>query len=342
MQPPQQQQQQPFSYIFVGRRTFYLFSSIKDVAGLRWAVNGQQVQLLRFADDQFGAHDLLAAVCVVEEGNWGEMGEVIELAGQCGNRELPVTLSAADINAHANKTAYVSVPRVLAQLKMVGRHVHFSDNHSLQLFHHGNGQVRAIIDEPGFRLQVDPPLPAGHLYQRHRQPHDPPVLSSFAKFMVIDYLRETHQINHTGIRLNRGVGGGRVNELLTESPHTPVAGCTTTMSLKGRERRLVLTDSSHPFVAWIDIWDRGNTGPVRRLCVRVVCSNTASRSPLSWLAWYWGRWDHSYSTDKYNSNRSSSNDADDGSGDEIGDRVDDGSGEGDGGEGGAAEAEGGG
>ncbi|CEM26487.1 unnamed protein product, partial [Vitrella brassicaformis CCMP3155] len=133
-QQQQHQQQHPFSYIFVGRRTFYLFSSIKDIlrlratctwiselhgaaqlrdrlrhslgsqAGLRRAVNRQQVQLLRFDDDQFGTHDLLAAACVVEEGPWGEMAEVIEVAGQCGNCDLPVILTADDINTHTNKT----------------------------------------------------------------------------------------------------------------------------------------------------------------------------------------------------------------------------------------------
>ncbi|CEM23975.1 unnamed protein product [Vitrella brassicaformis CCMP3155] len=208
-----EQQQHPVSYLCVGRRSRYLLSvktCVKDVvrlratctwlrelfgaaqlrdrlshslssqAGLRRAVNGQQVQLLRFDDDQFGTHDLLAAVCVVEEGDWGEMSEVIELAGKCGNCELPVTLTGADINTHANKTAYVSAPRMLAQLRMVGPHVHFSDGSCLQLFHYSNQWTYhwlAIMDQYGFRLEVDPPLPAGHLYQQHRQPHDPPVTS---------------------------------------------------------------------------------------------------------------------------------------------------------------------
>ncbi|CEM25463.1 unnamed protein product [Vitrella brassicaformis CCMP3155] len=319
MQPPEQQQQQhPFSYIFVGRRTFYLFSSIKDIlrlratctwirelfgaaqlrdrlchslgsqAGLRRAVNGQQVQLLRFDDDQFGTHDLLAAVCVVEEGGWVEIG-----------------------------VAYVSAPRVLAQLKMVGHHIHFGVGSCLQLFQH-NGEVRAIKDEPGFRLEVDPPLPANHLFLQHRQPHDPPVrssilyspedsgwsstgdgpftdasLSSLAKYMVLTHFGETHQTNEMSIALNRYVGGGRLNDLLTESPHTPVAGCTTTLGLHGDERRLVLTNSSHPFQQQQQDDDDGD------------------------------------------------DDSDDENGDE-GDDVDDGSGEGDGGEDAVAEAESGG
>ncbi|CEM26930.1 unnamed protein product [Vitrella brassicaformis CCMP3155] len=320
----QEQQQHPVSYLCVGRRSRYLLS-IKDIvrlratctwlrelfgaaqlrdrlshslglqAGLWRAVNGQQVQLLRFDDDQFGTHDLLAAVCVVEEGAWGEMGEVVELAGQCGNCELPVTLNSADINTHANKTAYVSAPRVLAQLKMAGRHVHFSDGSCLQLFHHGNGEVRAIIDEPGFELEVDPPLLAGHLYQQHRQPHDPPVrsriyspddggwvwsggpgstdasVSSFAKCMILRHLRPTHQTNSKLTLLYRGVGGGRLHGLLTQSPHTPVAGCTTTVSWDGRVRRLILTDGSHPFVAWVDISRLGHQNAV----VQVVTTKAA-------------------------------------------------------------------
>ncbi|CEM26505.1 unnamed protein product [Vitrella brassicaformis CCMP3155] len=338
MQQPEQQQQQqhPFSYIFVGRRTFYLFSSIKDIlrlratrtwlrqlfgeaqlrdrlrhslgsqAGLRRAVNGQQVQLLRFGDDQcrFGTHDLLAAVCVVEEGPWDEIGEVIELAGQCGCCDLPVILAADDINTHTNKTVYVSAPRVLAQLKMVGRDIQFGDRNCLQLFQHGN-EVRAIKDQPDFELEVDPPLPAGHLYGQHRQLHDPPVregiyysthscghgrwksngpwsadasVSSFVKYMVLVYFDETHQTNDTSITVNRYVGGGRLNDLLTESPHTPVAGCTTTISgLHGNTRQLVLTNGSHPFVAWIFIWGLGNNVQV---CVRTTEAAVCGSGPF--------------------------------------------------------------
>ncbi|CEM04432.1 unnamed protein product [Vitrella brassicaformis CCMP3155] len=301
------QQQHPFSYIFVGRRTYWLLSvedvvrlratctwlkdlfgaaqlrdrlghSLGSQAGLRRAVNGQQVQLLRFDDDQFGTHDLLAAVCVVEEGPWDEIGEVIELAGQCGNCDLPVILTSDDINTHTNKTTYVSAPRVLAQLKMVGLHIHFSDGSCLQLFQQNDGELRAIKDEPGFRLEVDPPLPAGHLYQQHRLEHDLPVasrvvyvgggvggwaalfeatfasVSSFAKEMILDHFQQSHPTNNTQIRLNRDVGDDPLDGLLLQSPHTPVAGCTMTMSMgDGDMRWLVLTDNRHLFLAWISI-----------------------------------------------------------------------------------------
>ncbi|CEL99410.1 unnamed protein product [Vitrella brassicaformis CCMP3155] len=310
-QQHQEQRQHPFTYIFVGRRTFYLLSltdilqlkatctwlrglfgaaqlrdrlrhSVGSQAGLRRVVNGQQVQLVRFDDDQFGVCDLLAAVCVMEEGPWVEIGEVTEWASQCGDCELPVTLTADDINTHANKTAYRSFPRVLAQLMVVGRHVHFSDGSRLQIVRRANGEVRGIKDEPDFRLTINPPLPAGHLYQQHRLEHDPPVesricylggrwgwlrlftcasVSSFAKRTIVEQFHATHQINRISISLNRPVGGGRLDGLLTQSPHTAVAGCTTTFSQDaciGRVRELVLTDSSHNFVAWIFISDMRN------------------------------------------------------------------------------------
>ncbi|CEM03354.1 unnamed protein product [Vitrella brassicaformis CCMP3155] len=342
-----EQQQHPVSYLCVGRRSRYLLS-IKDVvrlratctwlrelfgaaqlrdrlshslgsqAGLRRAVNGQQLQLLRFDDNQFGTHDLLGAVCVVEEGGWDEMGGVIELARQCGNCELPVTLSGADINTHANKAAYLSAPHVLAQLKMAGRHVHFNDGSCLQLFHHADGEVRAIKDEPDFRLEVDTPLHAGHLYQQHRPPQDPPVrerigfstdyigfltdygrwvrlagpgitqasVSSFAKAKILSHFINTRQTtNEKFTILNRGVGGGRLDDLLTQSPHTPMAGCTTTVSWDGRVRWLVLTDGSRPFVAWIVISTFGNDKV--RVCIltteAAACEGGAfkHRFPLS-------------------------------------------------------------
>ncbi|CEM26489.1 unnamed protein product [Vitrella brassicaformis CCMP3155] len=233
------------------------------------ARGGIDTQLVQF-DPSLGMRELLAAVWIGEEGGrWDETREVLQLASQCRYCTLPVNLTADNINTHASKT-----------LNMVGRHIHFSDGRCLQLFQH-NGEVRAITDEPDFRLEVDPPPPAGHLYRQHRQPHDPPMresiyystdcgwvsfgghftdasVSSFVKFMVLDYFNVTHQINEISTTLNRFVAGGRLDGLLIESPHTPVAGCTTTLGLDGDERLLVLTDGSHPFVAWIDIRGFGN------------------------------------------------------------------------------------
>ncbi|CEM01473.1 unnamed protein product [Vitrella brassicaformis CCMP3155] len=227
-----------------------------------------------------GAQLLLAAIWMVEEQRWDEVAEVLQWASQCGNCTLPVNLTADDIRTHVSKTAYSSVARVLAQLMVVGRHVQFGDGSRLQLFRRGD-EVRAIKDEPGFRLAINPPFPAKHLYQQHRQPHDPPVqsrsicyeddtnqwvsslstttwasVSSYAKAMILNHFINTEQTSRLSTALNRYVGGSRLQDLLTQSPHTPVAGCTTTFRRIG-DRWLVLTNNSHHFVACVDIWDLG-------------------------------------------------------------------------------------
>ena len=69
----------------------------------------------------------------------------------------------------------------------------------------------------------------------------------------------------------RRVGGGRLDGLLTQSPHTPVAGCTTTFSFGGRMRFLVLDSSSHDFVALIWMWELGNdSGEADRQAARHI------------------------------------------------------------------------
>ncbi|CEM20838.1 unnamed protein product [Vitrella brassicaformis CCMP3155] len=311
------EQQHPFTYIFRGRRTCFLLSH-KDILRLRstceWlrhlfgagelrtrlanslARDGDGVnsrlQLVQF-DQSLPTAELLAAVWIAEHGGrWDEVREVLQLASQFGYCTLPVNITADDIRTHANKTAYSSIARVLAQLIMVGRHVDFGNGSCMQLFRHGE-EVRAVRDEPNFLVEVDPPLPAGHLYQQHRLQHDPPVrsgierwwrdwsvsgcletyasLSSFVKSTIILHYEETCDEDPDGTLtdLKRYVGGGRLHDLFTQSPHTPVEGCTTTatrttirralrppyqeISVNTR-RQLVLTDSSHSFVAWITIW----------------------------------------------------------------------------------------
>ncbi|CEM10250.1 unnamed protein product [Vitrella brassicaformis CCMP3155] len=308
-QPDQNQEQHPFVYIFVGRRTFYLLSlndilrlrkicrwlrelfralqlrqrlshSLCTQAGLRRTASGQQ--LLTFDEQQMGVSDLLAALCVTEEGGWREMSEAVELAGQCGRCQLPVRLTATDLHRYPNKTAYLADPRVLAHLKMVGPHIDFGNGVTFQLFHHGN-TLRAIKDQEGFELTIDPPLPPNHPYQQHRQQHDPPVrnritfvlalgwhmslsrprdyssVSSYVKSIVIDHFRGTHQINFTRRTIDRNVDNNRLDTIVIQSPHTPVEGCTTTASYRCtdgfRRRRLILTDAGHPFVAWIYIME---------------------------------------------------------------------------------------
>ncbi|CEM14030.1 unnamed protein product [Vitrella brassicaformis CCMP3155] len=200
-QQQQQQQQHPVWYVCAHRSSDFLLRDVlrlrktcrwlKELfgapqlrqrlshelstqAGLRRTAKGQQ--LLTFDQQQMGEGDLLAALCVTEAGGWSEMSEVIELAGQCGCCQLPVRLTATDLHRYPNKTAYLADPRVLAQLKLVGRHIQFGINRTFHLFQHGN-TLRAIKDQAGFEIDFDPPLPPNHPYQQHRQPHDPAVRS---------------------------------------------------------------------------------------------------------------------------------------------------------------------
>ncbi|CEM09021.1 unnamed protein product [Vitrella brassicaformis CCMP3155] len=226
-------------------------------------INTQQLQLVQF-DPSLGMGELMAAVWIAEEGGrWDETREVLQWASQYRYCTLPVILMADDIRTHASKTAYLSVARVLAQLMVAGRHVDFGDRSCLQIFRRANGEVRAIKDEPGFRLTVDPPLAAHHLYQQHRLEHDPPVESR------INYLGAIGTWESDGLPCTdssvwsfaKGMAcWWRPSDgLLTQSPHSPVAGCTTTLSSRdGRVRCLVITDESHTFVAWIFILDNGN------------------------------------------------------------------------------------
>mmetsp|Transcript_44932 Transcript_44932/g.126882 ORF Transcript_44932/g.126882 Transcript_44932/m.126882 type:complete len:380 (+) Transcript_44932:212-1351(+) len=252
----------------------------------------------------FTVSDLDSAFKVVYllEQSWEEVAEVLQWASQCDCCTLPLSLTADDINTHWSETVYMALPRVLAQLMVVGRHVRFRDGSCLRFLRRANGEVRGPI-EPGFRLVFNPPLAAGHLYQRNRLEHDPPVrsriywdkfgggwvvshaidfgadpseyteasVSSFAKGKIYDHFYKTHPINRTSIRSNRRVAGGRLDGLLNQSPHTPVAGCTTTVSWDGRVRRLILTDGSHPFVAWVDISRLGHQNAV----VQVVTTKAA-------------------------------------------------------------------
>ncbi|CEM17394.1 unnamed protein product [Vitrella brassicaformis CCMP3155] len=250
----------------------------------RRTVNGNVVELLTF-DDQIDEGGLLAAVCVTEAEAEAavreETGEVIALAAQCGICQLPVRITSADLHQFPNKGVYLALPRVLAQLTVVGRHINFGNDISFQLFHRGH-TVRAIRDQDGFELTTKPTLPPDHLYEQHRQDHDPPTrspivygahgwrshlprdyssASSLVKNKILDYFKSTQSAltTLTFHLLGRGVDENQLlNTILSQSPHTPVEGCSTTASFCSPttgifERRLVLTDASHPFVAWLRI-----------------------------------------------------------------------------------------
>jgi len=177
----------------------------------------------------------------------------------------------------------------LAQLKMVGPHIDFGDNTTFELFRYGNA-LRAIKDQGGFAINTNQTLPAHHPIQQHRQQHDPPVrsnisydppegwvslaarvsssVSSFVKSIVIGHFWGTHQLNSTSQGINRHADNSRLITLLpTQSPHTPVEGCTsTTASRRSTDgmtyRHLVLTDAGHPFFAWITVMYRPNFNTV--------------------------------------------------------------------------------
>ncbi|CEM35310.1 unnamed protein product [Vitrella brassicaformis CCMP3155] len=56
--------------------------------------------------------------------------------------------------------AYLADARVIALWKMVGRHVNFGGQLGrFELFDQPGGGVRALKDEPGFELDINPPLP---------------------------------------------------------------------------------------------------------------------------------------------------------------------------------------
>ncbi|CEM29087.1 unnamed protein product [Vitrella brassicaformis CCMP3155] len=70
-------------------------------------INTPQLQLLRF-DPSLCVSDLMAAACIAEEPGarrkWKETGETLQWASQCRYCTLPLMLTSADINTHANKT----------------------------------------------------------------------------------------------------------------------------------------------------------------------------------------------------------------------------------------------
>ncbi|CEM10285.1 unnamed protein product [Vitrella brassicaformis CCMP3155] len=79
--------------------------------------------------------------------------------------------------------------------------------------------------------------------------------------------------------IDRYADNGRLDTILTQSPHRPVEGYTTTTSYRFggiASRRLVLTDASHSFVAWITVEESLNPNTNN---VRVSVSTTESAVP---------------------------------------------------------------
>ncbi|CEM11349.1 unnamed protein product [Vitrella brassicaformis CCMP3155] len=131
-QPEPATPQHPLTHLFVGddqsclldlstilqlRATARCFSEALSSAQLRSrlhtsiARSGIDTQLVQFNESLCGG-TVVAALWIAEEGGqWNDgTGDVLRLADHCGACTLPVVLTAEDINTHANKTAYVSVP----------------------------------------------------------------------------------------------------------------------------------------------------------------------------------------------------------------------------------------
>ena len=70
---------------------------------------------------------------------------------------------------------------MIALWKMVGRHVNFGGQLGrFELFDQPGGGVRALKDEPGFELDINPPLPPAHPYHTHTINDNPPVRSTIS------------------------------------------------------------------------------------------------------------------------------------------------------------------
>ncbi|CEL93596.1 unnamed protein product [Vitrella brassicaformis CCMP3155] len=122
-------------------------------------------------DAQLESPLLLKAIWLVDTQQWTEVVNALKLAEQRGFCTLPITMSLQDLQRHTTKQAYLAEPRVVALWKMIGRHVNFGGNYGrFELFDQQGGGVRAIKDEPGFELDINPPHPPIPPTHYQRQP----------------------------------------------------------------------------------------------------------------------------------------------------------------------------
>ncbi|CEM01622.1 unnamed protein product [Vitrella brassicaformis CCMP3155] len=267
-------------------------------------------------DAQLESPLLLKATWLVDTQQWTEAVNALKLAVQHGLCTLPVTISLEDLQRHTTEQAYLAEPRVLALWKTVGRHVNFGGNYGrFELFDQPGGGVRAINDEPGFELDINPPLPATHPYHPHTITDNPPVRSSIhlqggswtaggvmatyasmSAFIVrIIMERPLANLGKTAfVHVDRYDHGGVLDGLLNRSPHQPPGGCRTIVALRWDDmnppaevRFLLLTSFDMPFVAYVDLASRadmktGNKairGPP--VLVRGLLSNTIADMALN-------------------------------------------------------------
>ena len=99
------------------RRSALFFSKVDFPAQVLRSRLNRSLHRIRLADGtRLGAvltfdaqtvsepRELLAAIWMVEEQKWDEVAEVLQWASECGFCQLPLNLTADDINTHANKT----------------------------------------------------------------------------------------------------------------------------------------------------------------------------------------------------------------------------------------------
>ncbi|CEM29360.1 unnamed protein product [Vitrella brassicaformis CCMP3155] len=153
-------------------------------------------------------------------------------------------------------------------------------------------EIRAFRDEPEFAITLNPPLPTTavhplqqHPFQQHMNPDDPPVQSaiyfdeeaedgwtagaagvigdiaaSMSAFIVAMILLHHHKIGVLPIHImhmdiDRSVRGGYLDGVLTQSPHTPLDGCSAVVAFEDDDGHVhqdhMLTAFDDPFTAWV-------------------------------------------------------------------------------------------
>ncbi|CEM13493.1 unnamed protein product [Vitrella brassicaformis CCMP3155] len=242
-------------------------------------------------DTQLESPLLLKAIWLVDTQQWTEAGNALKLAVQRGFCTLPVTMSVQDMQRHTTKQAYLAEPRVLALWKMVGRHVNFGGQLGrFELFDQAGGGVRAIKDEPGFELDINPPLPPAHPYHTHTINDNPPVrdrlpyrlrpmmggdgvITEASASSFIMRIIMTPGVANRGwtpwVDVDRHAHGGVLIGLLNHSPHQPPNRCTAVVAGRGdgrdppgELRQLLLTPFDGPFVAYIALATQANMDTV--------------------------------------------------------------------------------
>ncbi|CEL92776.1 unnamed protein product, partial [Vitrella brassicaformis CCMP3155] len=239
--------------------------------------------VLTFDDAELEDRLLLQAMYLVEDQSWDEVADALRLAHQLTYCELPVIVTQQDLEQHRSKQGYLAEPRVVALWKIVGRHVDFGDEQgTFELFDHGNGDLRAIKDEPEHRLDLTPlppPTPTTHT----PSPTPPPVRhhliyddeehgwdtdgdevcteASFSSFLIDAIIAPTvDDMHETDKLVGRDARGGVLAGVLDQSVHQAVEGTTAVMAFTygdTRHKQLLLTPFDHPFIAFINIWDPG-------------------------------------------------------------------------------------